>query len=148
VKRPRSKGSIKNRKAVVFKAAPSRRRGAGLHLSSSGGNKYLDRLLLQIRVAGIPAPEREVRFHPKRRWRFDMAWRDRLIAVEYQGGVFNRQASHSSIGGLTRDYEKFTEASLAGWRLILVTAVTVESGAAIEWITRAWEDGMETMAKD
>jgi len=101
---------------------------------------------MQIRVAGLPMPEREVRFHAQRRWRFDLAWKDRLIAVEYQGGVFNRQASHSSIGGLTRDYEKFTEASLAGWRLILVTAKTVESGEAIDWISRAWQESPEKAA--
>ena len=101
---------------------------------------------MQIRVAGLPMPEREVRFHAQRRWRFDLAWKDRLIAVEYQGGVFNRQASHSSIGGLTRDYAKFTEASLAGWRLILVTAKTVESGEAIDWITRAWQESPEKAA--
>jgi len=70
-----------------------------------------------------------------------MAWRDRLIAVEYQGGVFNRQASHSSIGGLTRDYEKFTGASLAGWRFIL--AAGAESMDALDEAAkaqaRAWE---------
>ena len=101
---------------------------------------------MKISVAGIPMPEREVRFNAQRRWRFALAWKDRLIAVEYQGGVFNRQASHSSIGGLTRDYEKFTEASLAGWRLILVTAKTVESGEAIDWITRAWQESPEKAA--
>lgn len=31
-------------------------------------------LLLQLRALKLPAPEREYRFHPGRRWRFDFAW--------------------------------------------------------------------------
>jgi hypothetical protein len=101
-------------------------------------NSYLEQLLQQVHLVGLPAPEREVSFHPTRRWRFDAAWAEQQIAIEYQGGVFYRQASHSSIAGITRDYEKFTEASILGWKLIIVTAETVNSGAALTWVLRAW----------
>lgn len=100
---------------------------------------YLDELLQEAKLVGLPEPVREYRFHPTRKWPFDAAWPERKIAIEYQGGVFQRDPSHSSIGGIVRDYEKFTEASLAGWTLLLVTAQTVRSGAALAWLLRAWE---------
>ena len=99
---------------------------------------YLEQLLQQVHLVGLPAPDREVKFHPTRGWRFDAAWPEQQIAIEYQGGVFYRQASHSSIAGILRDYEKFTEASIAGWKLIIVTANTVNSGEALQWVMRAW----------
>ena len=39
-------------------------------------------LLLQLRDYGLPDQEREYIFHSPRRWRFDMAWPDRWLAVE------------------------------------------------------------------
>lgn len=102
-------------------------------------SSHLDRLLRDAKLAGVPEATREHRFHETRGWRFDAAWPERKIAIEYQGGVFHRDPSHSSIGGIVRDYEKFTEASLAGWTLILCTAQTVRSGAALAWLLRAWE---------
>jgi hypothetical protein len=33
----------------------------------------------QIRVAGLPEPVRELKFHPVRRWRADFAWPDHPI---------------------------------------------------------------------
>lgn len=101
---------------------------------------YVGVLLGQLDAAGLPAPKREVPFPGlcgTRKWRFDLAWPNARVAVEYQGGVFHRAASHSSIGGLLRDYEKFTEASISGWTLILVTARDVRSGRAAAWIERA-----------
>ncbi len=34
-------------------------------------------------------PNREHRFHPTRKWRFDFAWPDDRLAVEMEGGVFS-----------------------------------------------------------
>jgi hypothetical protein len=43
-----------------------------------------------------------------------------------------------------RDCEKFTEASLAGWTLILITAESVDSGQAVEWVRRAFTESEVT----
>jgi hypothetical protein len=36
----------------------------------------------QLRMAGLPDPVEEYRFAPPRRWRFDLAWPERMLAVE------------------------------------------------------------------
>lgn len=101
--------------------------------------KYIDQLLVQIRAARFPAPKEEVLFHPTRKWRFDLAWPDFKIAVEYQGGIFSRLASHSSVTNMLRDQEKANEAVLHDWILITVNARTVISAQAINWIRRAFK---------
>ena len=43
------------------------------------------------------AVEHEYRFHPERKWRFDWALPERMIAFEYDG-IMSGHASHASIG--------------------------------------------------
>lgn len=93
-------------------------------------------LLYQIRERGLPAPVREHRFHPVRRWRFDFAWPDRMLAAEIEGGVFTR-GRHVRGAGFTRDAEKYNNATLLGWQVIRVTPAQISGGDAIEWITQA-----------
>ena len=100
---------------------------------------YVHRLLTQIRAFKHPVPAQEVLFHPTRKWRFDLAWPELKVAVEYQGGIFSRQASHSSISHIMRDQQKGNEAQLHGWIVIYANAATVNSGQAIDWINRAIE---------
>lgn len=107
---------------------------------TSAKNDYKARFLRDLANAGIPAPVAEVKFHDTRKWRLDFAYPDAMVAIEYQGGNFSRgKGGHSSIAGLMRDYEKFTEASLLGWTLILIDAASVRSGQAVEWVRRAME---------
>ncbi len=95
--------------------------------------------LTHLKMAGLPKPACEFQFHETRKWRFDFCWPDQKIAVEYQGLAWKGDGAsgHQSVAGLMRDCEKFTEASLAGWTLILITAETVNSGQAVEWVRQA-----------
>ena len=92
-----------------------------------------------IALLGFPAPVREVLFAHPRRWRFEWAYPDHKIAIEYQGGNYHGKGAHNSITGLQRDYEKFTEAALRGWTLILIDAKSVTTGQAVQWLERALE---------
>ena len=49
-----------------------------------------DALAFQVKLAKLPTPEREYKFHPSRRWRFDFAWPALYlrIAVEVEGAIF------------------------------------------------------------
>jgi very-short-patch-repair endonuclease len=59
--------------------------------------------------------EREYRFHPRRRWRFDFAWPRQRLAVECDGGQWApRGGRHNS----DRDREKLNEAARLGWRVL------------------------------
>ena len=66
---------------------------------------------------GLPAPEREYRFDPKRRWRFDFAWPSLRIAVEIEGGVWVR-GRHVRPTGYLADLEKYNRAVVLGWRVL------------------------------
>ena len=68
------------------------------------------------RVAGLPAPSCEHRFHPVRKWRFDYAWPDRLVAVEIEGGAFSNGA-HTRGAHFRSDCEKYNAAAMLGWRV-------------------------------
>lgn len=72
-------------------------------------------------------PEREYRFHPERKWRFDFAWPEHMLAVEIDGGAWTG-GRHVRGSGFTRDCEKMTEAALMGWRVLRLTPkmVTIE----------------------
>lgn len=73
-----------------------------------------------FRDAGIPLPEREYKFHPSRRWRFDYAWPNHMIALEVEGGVWTG-GRHTRGAGFLADVEKYNAAALVGWRVLRVT---------------------------
>lgn len=93
-------------------------------------------LCTSIALAGLPPPEREFKFHSKRRWRLDLAWPDEMVAVEVHGGVWTN-GRHTRGAGFTRDREKMNEAQLLGWRVLEVTSEQVKSGQALAWIEKA-----------
>lgn len=83
----------------------------------------------------------ELLFHPRRKWRLDWACPAVMVAVEYQGFVgANRghgDVGHASIAGMLRDQEKWTEAQLHGWLVVLVNARSVGDGTAMAAVYRA-----------
>lgn len=78
----------------------------------------------------------EYRFHPTRRWLMDRAWPKQKVYVEVQGGVFVR-GRHSRPKGQLNDFAKISEASILGWRPILVCSLEIKNGEAVERIRRA-----------
>ncbi len=81
------------------------------------------------RVHGLPAPEREYRAWPPRRYRIDFAWPDRCIGVEVQGGTFSTgKTAHNWGPGLRRDAEKLNLAQAQGWRLFHATTDMIRDG--------------------
>lgn len=95
-----------------------------------------DLLAAQLRMANQHGWEREHRFHPTRRWRFDLAHPAIGLAVEVEGGVWIR-GRHSRGSGMTADCEKYAEALILGWDVLRVTTDQVRSGQALSWIERA-----------
>ena len=99
--------------------------------------KYVDAavtLAWQLTAAGhADGMVTEHRFDAVRRWRFDIAWPDRLFAVEVEGGNW--------IGGhagrrFEADMDKYNAAALAGWRVLRFTPRMVDDGRAIDVIVR------------
>ena len=108
-------------------AAPSKRAAIPAQVGSDALTAQFDALWALL---GGPALEREYRFHPTRKWRFDYAHLGAKVAVELDGGVFT-QGRHVRGAGFLRDREKINAAQLMGWRVIelgtgQVTAANLE----------------------
>ena len=81
--------------------------------------------LLKVMGSDVPEPVRQYVFHETRKWRFDFAWPDALVAVEIDGGIFQgsrkkggNQTGHRSINGVMADMEKSNHAAIDGWCLL------------------------------
>lgn len=80
----------------------------------------------------MPTPERELRFHPTRRWRFDFAWPDVKLACEVEGLVRSAtKGGHQSIGGARQDMDKYEAALLLGWTVYRCHRDMIQSGRAL-----------------
>lgn len=84
-------------------------------------------------------PEREYRFHPTRRWRFDFAYPAQLVAVEFEGGTFRRGGGAHSGAAFVKDCEKYNAAAELGWLVLRYTDKAVRDGSAIDQIVRVIE---------
>lgn len=76
-------------------------------------------------ISGLPKPEREHRFHPTRRWRFDFVWIDHKLAVEIDGGAF-MAGRHNRAIPQASDCEKVNAAILLGWRVLKFNTVNLK----------------------
>lgn len=73
--------------------------------------------------------EHEYRFHPVRKFRADWALVGGKCLFEYEG-LMRGDASHASIKGILRDIDKANLAQIRGYRLIRVTAKSIQDGSA------------------
>jgi len=89
--------------------------------------------LRAIKVRGLPLPECEWKFEAKRRWRFDYAWPQQMIALEVEGGVWTG-GRHTRGAGFVKDMEKYNRAAVLGWRLLRVTPDKLVSFGTFEML--------------
>lgn len=105
-------------------------------------HRQLEALKLILRSLPVEWVE-ELRFHPVRQWRFDLAIPALRIAIEYQGhgatggkrqnctGGKNHGSTHgkghigrhASITGMSGDADKENAAAILGWRVLKFTAL-------------------------
>ncbi|MFV0576029.1 MAG: hypothetical protein ACK5NC_11545 [Vibrio sp.] len=98
---------------------------------------YLESLLLhQIKVKGVEIPVSEYRFHETRRWKFDFAYPDRMLAIEVEGGTYSR-GRHTRPKGYEADCEKYNTAALQGWTVLRFTGDMIKKLDAINTIEAA-----------
>lgn len=68
------------------------------------------------------ALEREYPFHPKRQFKFDVAFPDRQLAIEVEGSIWQKGGGgHSHPLGILRDIEKYNLAAELGWAVLRYT---------------------------
>ena len=88
----------------------------------------------------IPEGFFEYRFDLDRKWRFDFAWPDQLVAVEIEGGLF-KGGRHQTLDGFIKDCEKYERALQLGWTVYRLPGPWVAEGN--RWIFR--EEVMTTL---
>jgi very-short-patch-repair endonuclease len=84
------------------------------HLEESFVNAW------KLCASGHAEPVREYAFALPRRFRFDFAWPEKMLAVEIEGGLYSG-GRHTRISGFIKDCEKYNLAALAGWRVLRYT---------------------------
>jgi len=89
---------------------------------------------LAMRAYKYPLPEREYKFHPTRKFRFDFAWPEWMVALEVEGGIYSGKSRHTTIGGFEKDCIKYALAAQLGWRLYRFSSGQVLKGIALQFI--------------
>lgn len=99
-------------------------------------------LLPALIDAGLPAPLLEFRFCKPRRFRWDLCWPARMVAVELDGAIWRgRKGGHTGGKGYERMCVKQNLGTAVGWRVLRFTTAMVESGEAVRVIRRVLEVG-------
>jgi very-short-patch-repair endonuclease len=93
-------------------------------------------LAMQMRVAGLPEPEREAMLIPGRRFRCDFAWPEHRLVAECEGGIWSK-GRHVTGGGYERDCRKYNRLTLLGWRVLRFTRSMIDDGEAVRMIEEA-----------
>ena len=104
-------------------------------LAESAPKLIIQILLNDIKVAKLPEPTLEYRFHPVRKWRLDLAWIDALVSLEVEGGIWI-QGRHSRGAGMEADMEKYNEAQVLGWRVLRYSTGQIKQGKPIDDLKR------------
>lgn len=91
---------------------------------------------------GIPAPEYEFKFHPERKWRFDLAWPKHLLYLECDGGVWV-YGGHNRGVQMKKDWEKRNAATALGWRGLWVEPKEMTMTETAEMIKRSLSPHIE-----
>lgn len=97
----------------------------------SAFERLFDMHLKAHKIAGF---ERELVFHPERKWRFDFANTEHRIAVEIDGGIFGKKSGHNTGSGILRKMEKMNEAQRLGWRVFSFSTGQVSTGEAVNYL--------------
>lgn len=83
----------------------------------------IELFLKQFQQQGLIAGyQTEYKFDDVRRFRFDYAILSLMIAIEYEG-IMSDKSRHTTIGGYSKDIEKYNLAVTQGWKVLRYTAM-------------------------
>jgi len=104
---------------------------------------YEDILINQIIANNLPPPTPQFKFHPHRKYKFDLAYPQQKIAIEIEGATYTI-GRHQQPTGFTQDCLKYNLATLLGWSIFRVTPTLIKKGYALELVKEVWNEFSET----
>lgn len=87
-------------------------------------------------AAGLPSPQTEFKFDPKRKWRFDYLFGG-WLALEVEGGAWTN-GRHNRGSGFSKDMEKYNAAAMLGYAVLRCLPSEIACGAAVELVCQAY----------
>lgn len=121
------------RQFAALTGQPATRTEAQKALAALAAGKLEQAFATQIKQAGLPEPEREVKLSSEYAYRWDFVWAKYRLAVEINGGIWN-VGGHSTGRGILRDMTKLRIATLAGYRSFQFHGDAVEDGSAVNTV--------------
>ena len=85
---------------------------------------------------GLPVPVCQHRFAKPRRWMFDFAWPQMMVALEIEGGSWV-SGRHVRGSGFIADCEKYSTAASQGWRIVRVVPEQITVSEMVAWVRGA-----------
>ena len=82
--------------------------------------KYKLHIISVLEASGLNY-ESEFMFSSERKFRFDWAVPQILVAIEYEG-IFSEKSGHTTLSGYKKDVEKYNLATKLGWKILRYTA--------------------------
>ena len=93
---------------------------------------------MHLKELGYGDYQREFRFFPERKWRFDYAVPRRKLAIEIEGGIWgtvdrfgdasSERGRHLRAAGYQADLDKYNAATALGWRVFRFSTQDVMNG--------------------
>jgi very-short-patch-repair endonuclease len=93
-------------------------------------NPGLRILAHEAEAEGFKSFAYEYRFAPPRKFRFDLAFPELRVALERDGGTWQK-SRHTSGKGFRDDARKLNLAAAAGWLVVRATADMMQDGTAL-----------------
>jgi len=111
------------REATVLNPVPDVPKSQKVKIQKISVEKNAIQLVLEIlkHEKKIDDFVKELKFDPNRKFRFDWAIPNLMIAIEYEG-IYSKKSRHTTVSGYSKDIEKYNLAITKGWRVLRYTA--------------------------
>jgi len=109
------------------------------HQDAMARSRYIIKLMLaQLKEAIAEPAVTEFKFHPVRKWPFDICYPTIKMAIEIHGGN-GKNGRHNRGVGFKNDREKMNEAQHLGFKVFEFLTDDVESGVAAHCCIRYYK---------
>lgn len=118
----------------------------GLDIPDWEGTKIVVKVIEAIRERpGLPRDAREWRWRLDQKWKFDLAFPCRKVAIEIEGGVFAGGEARKGHGGgaaYHANCDKYNQAQIDGWIVLRFTAKHIDR--ALDRLVDTIEDALKS----